>query len=160
MDTNYIPSIDVGKKMAALEDSFKRVYAAAAQAETKRKLDSMNAERDKHPLTGRPPMQFPATPTQYMVDIDWEWNTPNPPARLECLAYMVNGGGAPKLRGNATATDCVRNSIQAYRDQNHDLAINWLCAGQCHNPQAQESIRQAGIEAAQYAYQKYGASVQ
>ena len=125
--------------------------------------DLGKAEKEKDSLKAlipkpKQPMAIPAEAdkTTWMRDIDWLSQHPEAPAQLRCLYYVVAGGGGPKLRGNASAEECLRNSIQAYRDNNLELALNWLCAGQCHNDDAQQGLRQAGVNACQYAYQQYG----
>ena len=93
----------------------------------------------------------------YEIAVDWCWITDDPPKDLRCLYFVITGDGpAPKMRGMATATQCVRNAIEAYRNNRLEGAINWLCAGQCHNPSAQNDIRAAGVSAPQYAEQNYG----
>lgn len=121
-------------------------------------LDKMKVsveENKKGPV--KAPIEVPTVKPDYMKGIDWMWNEVGEPKKLYCMAYVVTGGGAPKLRTNASARECVMNAINAYRKDNLELAINWLCAGQCHNINAQQDIRNAGQSAAQYAYQTYGA---
>lgn len=125
--------------------------------------DTLNKIKQENTKLKAPPEKHPSVSfsqrSNFMNHIDWEWNTPNPPAQLRCLGYIITGDGAIKLRGAATAHDCVVNAIQAYRQDRLDGAINWLCAGQCHNDAAQQEIRNAGQMAAQYALQTYGAQV-
>lgn len=120
------------------------------------KADSANTVLKKQTIPKPALIDLNGPRQKWMDDIDWLSQHPEQPAQARCLFYVVGGGGAPKLRGNASAVECLRNSIQAYRTNNVNLALNWLCAGQCHNDDAQKNIRQGGVMACQYAYQKYG----
>lgn len=94
-----------------------------------------------------------------MDNIDWLWITNDPPQQLRCTAFMVNGNGVPVPRGMTTAHECVIHALEAYKDDNIDFAINWLKAGQCHNPAAQQDLQNNRDAALSYAYQKYGPMV-
>ena len=95
--------------------------------------------------------------TSYMDNIDWMHASTEAPARMYCMLYVVTGDGSqPKVRTNASARECVYNSIRAYKANRFDGALNWLCAGQCHNPPAQDDLRNNAQAAVQYAYQTYG----
>lgn len=157
-DTNLITKEDAAAYLQKVIDSLNKINQYKLDSTNKAKIDSVNKAKDARPLTSRTPISIPPDnqKASYMLNIDWLWHTNDAPKRMYCLAYIVTGGGAPKLRGNATAHDCVVNAIQAYKDENLDLCISWLCAGQCHNPAAQDDIRRAGVMAAQYAYQEYG----
>ncbi len=142
-DSNYIKVTEVAAMMKVLEDSLAKL-----------KIQNQSAKAA--------PMQtvnFANRTEPYMGHIKWMWENPNPPAQMRCLAYIINGDGPPKLRGNATAHACVVNAIQAYRQDKLELAINWLKAGQCHNDQAQSEIAAGGQMAVQWALQEYGKDV-
>ena len=104
----------------------------------------------------------PIRPTEdkapFEIAVDWCWHHNSAPPDPRCTYFLITGDGpAPKMRGMATATQCIRNAIEAYRNNRLEGAINWLCAGQCQNPSAQHIMRAAGVRAPQYAEQTYGA---
>lgn len=141
-DSTVMKRDEVVKMLKAIEDSI-----SALKAEN----EKLRTHPPKHP-----DVTFPAGSTSYMEAIKWMWNNPNPPAQMRCLGYTIIGDGPVKFRTNATAHDCVVNAIQAYRQDRLEGAINWLCAGQCHNDAAQQDIRNNGQMAAQWALQTYG----
>ena len=144
-DSTTMQREEVEKMLKAIQDSL-----AALKVEN---------EKLKTNPPKRPNVTFPTEMTPYMVAIKWMWENPNPPAQLRCLGYIINGDGAPKLRMNETAHGCVVNAIKAYREDKLEAAINWLCAGQCHNDAAQQDIRNGGQMSAQWALQTYGKDV-
>lgn len=146
LDTNYMSRKEALAMLKVIQDSMARIK------------DENEKLRQKPPKPE--PINFPDEPTEpYQHAIRWMWENPNPPSQMRCLGYIVTGGGAPKLRMNATAHACVVNSIKAYRENRLEEAINWLRAGQCHNDLAQQQILEAGQTAAQWALQKYGKDV-
>jgi len=100
-----------------------------------------------------PPTQIAAGPALYQISIDWCWGVYNPPAQIACMAFPIAG---KKLRGTATAHDCVVNAIEAFRNNDIGEAIDWLRAGQCHNAEAQAAIANASRSAVEYAVGRYG----
>jgi len=154
-NTSSTVAVDNDSTMMKKEDAEKMIKDIQ---DSLKKLEVENTNLKKNPPKHQN-VTFPSVKTPYMIAIDWEWNNPNPPAQLRCLGYVVSGDGPVKLRGNATAHDCVVNAIQAYRQDRLDGAISWLCAGQCHNGAAQQDIRNGGQMAAQYAEQTFGMNV-
>ena len=153
-DSPVSTNIDTAAVQKAVKDSLNIVVAKLKSDLAK--ADSANIALKNQTIPKPAPIDLGGPRQKWMNDIDWLSQHPEQPAQARCLFYVVGGGGAPKLRGNASAVECLRNSIQAYRTNNVNLALNWLCAGQCHNDDAQNNIRQGGVMACQYAYQKYG----
>jgi hypothetical protein len=95
----------------------------------------------------------------YQDDINWLWGNHDAPQQLKCTGFMVDGDTFPKPRGFATGQQCLINCIHAKRDGNDSLALNWLRAGQCHNPAVQNEFSQNAAAAVKYAVDTYGSQV-
>ncbi|MGX9979607.1 hypothetical protein [Methylobacterium fujisawaense] len=105
---------------------------------------------------------------QYQSAITWAWNNHNPPAQIECIFYPVdidfeealsNPGKVAKFRLNKTGNECVVEAIRAARAGDRSLALRWLMAAQCHNPDHRNDIKHAGENAVNYAVSQFGGQV-
>lgn len=71
------------------------------------------------------------------VSIDWMWSNTGTPQKMKCLFEIVEG---TTVRGYTTAHQCVVNAIIYESLGEHDKALAWLAAGQCHNSNAKANM--------------------
>lgn len=90
----------------------------------------------------------------YQAHIDWMWGDTNPCGRPICLTYVV-WNDPYIVRGPLSARQCVQ-ACMASALINMQMAVEWLCAGQAHNPDARREMREAGALAVAYAIAQYG----
>lgn len=141
-----LDSAELAKEFTLLQDSI--AYLRGTLDSTIQLVETSNNETSSNVAN-----------SEYQLHIDWMWGEHSRPAQLRCTYYLIEGTSTPTLRGLASANACVVNSIKAYRKQRTQEALSWLAAGQCHNSHARSTILHAGIQALQYAEQKFGINV-
>jgi hypothetical protein len=94
----------------------------------------------------------------FQEEIDWMWNDTKPTARggPTCMKYIVKAYPIKIFRRNVSGQTCIKNSIESYRKGNHEEALGWILAGQCHNRLARETIVKYAPKVLEYVLQQYG----
>jgi hypothetical protein len=97
----------------------------------------------------------------FQEDIDWIWNDEKPTARQgpACMKYIVKAYPIKILRGNVSGRTCLKKSIESYRKGDHEEALGWILAGQCHNRLARETLVKHAPKVLEYVLQTYGKEV-
>ena len=97
----------------------------------------------------------------FQEDVDWIWNDGKPSARQgpACMKYIVKAYPIKILRGNVSGRTCLKKSIESYRKGDHEEALGWILAGQCHNRLARETLVKHAPKVLEYVLQTYGKEV-
>ena len=93
----------------------------------------------------------------YQEEVDWIWNDVKPTARQgpACLKFIVKAYPIKILRGNVSGHTCLENAIESYRKGDHEEAIGWILAGQCHDRLARETLVKHAPRVLEYVLQQY-----
>jgi len=97
----------------------------------------------------------------YQDEVDWIWNDRKPTVRLGpvCMKFIVKAYPIKIVRGNISGHACLENSIASFRKGDHEKALGWILAGQCHDRLAQETLVKHAPKVLEYVWQKYGNEV-
>ena len=97
----------------------------------------------------------------YQDEVDWIWNDRKPTARLGpvCMKFIVKAYPIKIVRGNISGHACLENSIASFRKGDHEEALGWILAGQCHDRLARETLVKHAPKVLEYVLQKYGNEV-
>jgi hypothetical protein len=97
----------------------------------------------------------------YQEEVDWIWNDVKSTARQgpACMKYIVKAYPIKILRGHVSGRTCLTHSIESYRKGDHEEALGWILAGQCHDRLAREIIVKYAPKALEYVLQEYGNEV-
>jgi len=75
------------------------------------------------------------------------------------MKYIVKAYPIRILRENVSGRTCLLNSIESYRKGDHEEALGWILAGQCHNRLARETLVKHASKVLEYVLQEYGNEV-
>jgi hypothetical protein len=97
----------------------------------------------------------------FQEEIDWIWNDVKSTARQgpACMKYIVKAYPIRIYRGNVSGRTCLTHSIESYRKGDHEEALGWILAGQCHDRLARETLVKHAPKALEYVLQEYGKEV-
>lgn len=97
----------------------------------------------------------------FQEEIDWIWNDVKSTARQgpACMKYIVKAYPIRIFRGNVSGRTCLTHSIESYRKGDHEEALGWILAGQCHDRLARETLVKHAPKALEYVLQEYGKEV-
>ena len=97
----------------------------------------------------------------YQEEVNWIWNDVKSTARggPACMNYIVKAYPIKILRGNVSGRTCLKHSIESYRKGDHEEALGWILAGQCHDRLARESLVKHAPKVLEYVLQEYGNEV-
>jgi hypothetical protein len=97
----------------------------------------------------------------FQEEIDWIWNDVKSTARQgpACMKYIVKAYPIRIFRGNVSGRTCFTHSIESYRKGDHEEALGWILAGQCHDRLARETLVKHAPKALEYVLQEYGKEV-
>lgn len=97
----------------------------------------------------------------FQEEIDWIWNDVKSTARQgpACMKYIVKAYPIKIFRGNVSGRTCLTHSIESYRKGDHEEALGWILAGQCHDRLARETLVKHAPKALEYVLQEYGKEV-
>ena len=97
----------------------------------------------------------------YQEVVDWIWNDVKPTARQgpACMKYIVKAYPIKILRGHVSGRACLKHFIESYRKGDHEEALGWILAGQCHDRIARETLVKHAPKVLKYALQQYGNTV-
>ncbi len=98
----------------------------------------------------------------FQEEVDWIWNDIKPTARQGpvCMKYIVKAYPIRILRENVSGRTCLVNSIKSYRRGDHEEALGWILAGQCHNRFAREMLVKHAPQVLEYVLQRYEPEVE
>jgi len=94
----------------------------------------------------------------FQEEVDWIWNDVKSTARQgpACTKFIVKANPIKIFPGNVWGPICLKNSIESYRKGDHEEALGWILAGQCHNRLARETIVKQAPRVLEYVLQQYG----
>ena len=94
----------------------------------------------------------------YQEEVDWIWNDRKPTARMgpACMNYIVKAYPIKIFRGNVSGRTCLKKSVESYRIGDHEEALGWILAGQCHDRLARENLLKHAPWVLEYVLQRYG----
>lgn len=97
----------------------------------------------------------------FQEEIDWIWNDVKSTARQgpACMKYIVKAYPIKIFRGNVSGRTCLTHSIESYRKGDHEEALGWILAGQCHDRLARETLVKNAPKVLEYVLQEYGKEV-
>jgi hypothetical protein len=97
----------------------------------------------------------------FQEEVDWIWNDVKSTARQgpACMKYIVKAYPIKILRGHVSGRACLKHSIESYRKGDHEEALGWILAGQCHDRLARETLVKHASKILEYVSQKYGNEV-
>ena len=97
----------------------------------------------------------------FQEEIDWIWNDVKSTARQgpACMKYIVKAYPIKIFRGNVSGRTCLTHSIESYRKGDHEEALGWILAGQCHDRLARETLVKHAPKVLEYVLQEYGKEV-
>ena len=75
------------------------------------------------------------------------------------MKYIVKAYPIKIYRRNVSGHSCIEKSIESYRKGDHEEALGWILAGQCHKRLAREIIVKHAPKALEYVLQEYGNEV-
>ncbi len=73
-----------------------------------------------------------------------------------CMKYIVKAYPIKIYRGNVSGRTCLTHSIESYRKGDHEEALGWILAGQCHDRLTREIIVKHAPKVLEYVLQQYG----
>lgn len=76
------------------------------------------------------------------------------------MKYTVKAYPIKIFRGNVSGRTCLTHSIESYRKGDHEEALGWILAGQCHDQIARETLVKHAPKVLEYVLQEYGNEVQ
>jgi len=97
----------------------------------------------------------------FQEEVDWIWNDVKSTARQgpACMKYILKAYPIKILRGHVSGRACLKHSIESYRKGDHEEALGWILAGQCHDRLARETLVKHASKILEYVSQKYGNEV-
>jgi len=97
----------------------------------------------------------------FQEEVDWIWNDVKSTARQgpACMEYIVKAYPIKIFRGNVSGRACLKHSIESYRKGDHEEALGWILAGQCHDRLARETLVKHASKILEYVSKKYGNEV-
>ena len=97
----------------------------------------------------------------FQEEVDWIWNDVKSTARQgpACMKFIVKAYPLKIFRGNVSGRTCLKHSIESYRKGDHEEALGWILAGQCHDRLARETLVKHASKILEYVSQKYGNEV-
>ncbi|MEE9181983.1 MAG: hypothetical protein V3U33_05390 [candidate division NC10 bacterium] len=91
--------------------------------------------------------------------VDWIWNDTNAVPRGNCRKFVVQAGPPQVLRGKTSGRDCLKHAIRAYHEGDHEEAVGWILAGQCHDRETRMALVRQAPNVLGYVLEKYGPQV-
>jgi len=97
----------------------------------------------------------------FQEEVDWIWNDVKSTARQgpACMKYIVKAYPIKIFRGHVSGRACLKHSIESYRKGDHEEALGWILAGQCHDRLARETLVKHASKILEYVSKKYGNEV-
>jgi len=97
----------------------------------------------------------------FQEEVDWIWNDVKPTARQgpACMNFIVKAYPIKILRGHVSGRSCLKHSIESYRKGDHEEALGWILAGQCHNRLSRETLVKHAPKVLEYVLQTYESEV-
>jgi len=97
----------------------------------------------------------------FQEEVDWIWNDVKSTARQgpACMKFIVKAYPLKIFRGNVSGRTCLKHSIESYRKGDHEEALGWILAGQCHDRLAREKFVKRAPQVLEYVLQEYGNEV-